>query len=306
MIYTSILQTIGNTPMVQLNKIADTKAKNLWVKLESFNPGGSVKDRPAFNMILQAEERGDLKAGMMIIEPTSGNTGIGLAVVAAAKGYKSIFTMPETMTVERRKILQAYGAEIVLTPGNLGMKGAIAEAERLANNNGYYMPMQFENFDNMEAHKATAEEIWKDSEGMIDVLVCATGTGGTVTGAGKYLKAKNPQLKLIATEPADSPVLSGGEPGVHKIPGMGPGFVPEIIDIDILDDIIRITTEHAYEMTRFLSSQEGIFVGTSSGAVAWAMVELGRREEYAGMNFCAVLPDTGERYLSSEVWDGSN
>ena len=303
MIYNNILETIGNTPMVRLNKIEDSKAQNLWVKLESFNPGGSVKDRPALNMILEAEKKGVLKQGDTIIEPTSGNTGIGLAMVAATKGYKAIFTMPETMTVERRKILQAYGAEIVLTPGAEGMMGAINEAKRLVKEHGYFMPMQFENYDNVEAHKSTASEIWNDSQGRIDVLVCATGTGGTVTGTGKYLREKNPKIKVIAIEPADSPVLSGGKPGVHKIPGMGPGFVPGILDKELFDEIVAITTEQAYEMTKFLASQEGIFVGISSGAVVWAMVELAKQDKYAGKHFCAVLPDTGERYLSSEVWE---
>ena len=303
MIYNNILQTIGCTPMVRLNRVKGARAKNLWVKLESFNPGGSVKDRPALNMVLAAEARGDLRPGMTIVEPTSGNTGIGLALVAATKGYKSIFTMPETMTVERRKILQAYGAEIVLTPGAAGMTGAIEEAQRLVRAHGYFMPMQFENVDNLEAHKSMAEEIWEDSKGQIDVLICATGTGGTVTGTGKYLKARNPHIRVVATEPADSPVLSGGKPGVHKIPGMGPGFVPSIIDREVFDEIVQITTEQAYEMTRFLAAQEGIFVGISSGAVAWALVSLAERSEFFGKNLCAILPDTGERYLSSEAFD---
>lgn len=303
MIHKNILETIGKTPIIQLNHIKNTKAKNLWVKLESFNPGGSVKDRASLNMIESAEKSGKLKPGDTIIEPTSGNTGIGLAMVTAAKGYKAIFTMPETMTIERRKILQIYGAEIILTPGDKGMKGAIAEAEKQAQEKNYFMPMQFENPDNPKAHKATAEEIWKDTDGKIDVLVCTTGTGGTITGTGKYLKEKNPNLKIIATEPADSPVLSGGQPGVHKIPGMGPGFIPKIVDKTLFNEIIKITTKDAYKMTNFLAKKEGIFAGISSGAVTWAMTEIAKRPEYAEKNLCAILPDTGERYLSSEVWD---
>ncbi len=302
MIYQNILETIGNTPIVKLNTVIETKAKNLWVKLESFNPGGSIKDRPALNMIVQAEKRGDLQQNDIIVEPTSGNTGIGLAMVASCKGYKTLFIMPESMSIERRNILKAFGAELILTPKEKGMKGAIAEAEQLASKEGYFMPSQFNNFDNSESHKTTAEEIWKDTDGNIDCVIFGTGTGGTISGTGKYLREKKPNIKIIATEPADSPVLSGGQPSPHKIQGMGAGFIPKIMNTQIYDEIVQVKTEDAYAMTTFLARKEGIFVGISSGAVSYALLELGKRDEYTGKNLLAILPDTGERYLSSELW----
>ena len=303
MIYNNILETIGNTPIVRLNSVKGVKTANLWVKLESFNPGGSVKDRAAYNMITQAEKQGLLKPGDTIVEPSSGNTGIGLALVAAARGYKCIITIPDSATIERIKILKAYGAKVMLTPRTEGMVGAIKTAESFAGKKGHFIPMQFENYNNRGAHAKTAEEIWRDTEGKIDALFCATGTGGTVTGTGENLREKKPDIKIFATEPADSPVLSGGKPALHKLPGMGPSFIPKIIDKSLFTGIIKITTEDAYRVTRYLAKKEGIFVGISSGAVTWAMIEYAKKDEYKDMNFLSILPDTGERYLSSKVWD---
>lgn len=297
MIYSHILDTIGRTPVIQLNHF---ESKKMFVKMELFNPGGSVKDRPAVHMIQAAEKQGILKKGMTIVEPTSGNTGIGLALVSAVKGYKTIFTMPESMTIERRKILEIYGAEIILTPAKLGMIGAIEKAELLADNSNFFMPSQFDNIDNVSAHKLTAQEIWEDFGDELDVLVVATGTGGTLTGIGKILSKKNPNLKIIAIEPEDSPVLSGGVAAPHKIAGMGPGFIPSILDKNIYDAVISVSTNAAYEMTRRLPQKEGLFVGISSGAVVWTMEKISKK--YPEKTILGILPDTGERYLSSDVF----
>lgn len=299
MIHTNILSTIGNTPLVRLNSFDH---KNMMVKLERANPGASVKDRAALNMIEQAEKCGDLKKGMTIVEPTSGNTGVGLAMVAAVKGYKTVFTMPETMTVERRKILQAYGGEIILTQGAKGMNGAITKANELAVDENFFMPQQFENPNNSLAHKSTAEEIWKDTEGKIDILVCATGTGGTISGTGKFLREKNPDLTIIAMEPADSAVISGQKPGPHKIQGTGPGFLPKILTSKIIDKVITVGNEEAFEYTRILAQKEGIFCGVSSGAVLVAMLQIAQDPKNANKNIVGILPDTGERYLSFDVF----
>lgn len=302
MIYKNILETIGNTPTVQLNKVADSLANNLWVKLESFNPGGSVKDRPALHMIEEAERRGDLKKGMTIVEPTSGNTGIGLAMVATVKGYPIILTMPSSMSLERQSLLRAYGAKFLLTPAEDGMIGAIDEAKKMAKKKEFFMPMQFENFDNSGAHKSTAEEIWEDTDGQIDVLVCATGTTGTISGTGYFLQKRNPEIKIIAIEPQKSSVLSGGKPGLHALQGMGAGFVPAIARTHLFDRIMRATDDDSITTAQWLSTQEGIFAGISSGAVVWGMTQLAKEEAFAGLNILGILPDTGERYLSDNVF----
>jgi len=301
--YDSILQTIGGTPVVRLNNIQDIKAAQLWVKIESFNPAGSVKDRPALNMIEDAERRGLLHPGDAIIEPTSGNTGIGLAMVAAVKGYRAVFTMAEDMSEERKKILRAYGAELIPTPAAQGTKGAIAEARRLAEAHGWLFVGQHYNPANPAAHRRTAEEIWADFGPSLDAVVCTTGTGGTISGLGRYLREHSPGLRVYATEPADSPILSRGIACKHKIMGTAPGFIPETLDTGVYDEVLPVTTEEAYEMTRFLARREGIFAGISSGAAVAAMVKLARRGDYAGRVLLAMLPDTGERYLSTDVWD---
>jgi cysteine synthase A len=301
--YDSILQTIGNTPVVRLNKISDTLAAELWVKLESFNPAGSVKDRPALNMIEDAERRGLLHPGDAIVEPTSGNTGIGLAMVAAVKGYRAVFTMAQDMSEERKKILRAYGAELILTPADQGTKGAIAEARRLAEANGWFFVGQHYNPANPGAHRSTAEEIWADFGPTLDAIVCTTGTGGTISGLGHYLRMHNPDLRVVATEPADSPILSRGIACKHKIMGTAPGFIPDTLNTGVYDEVLSVTTQDAYAMTRFLAQREGIFAGISSGAAVAGMVQLARREDFAGKVLLAMLPDTGERYLSTDVWD---
>jgi cysteine synthase A len=301
--YDNILQTIGNTPVIRLNKVTDTLAKELWVKVESFNPAGSVKDRPALNMIEQAEARGTLKPGDTIIEPTSGNTGIGLAMIAAQKGYPSVFVMAEDMSEERKSILRAFGGKLVLTPAEKGTKGAIEEAQRLAKENGWFFIGQHFNPDNPDAHKGTAREIWEDFGEELDTIVCTTGTGGTISGLGKYMRQYNPAIRIIATEPADSPILSQGIACKHKIMGTAPGFIPETLNTGIYDEILSITTEEAYSTTRFLARKEGIFAGISSGAAVAGMIRLARREEFRDRVLLAILPDTGERYLSTDVWD---
>lgn len=301
-IYNSMLELIGNTPMVRLNKVTNGLQATIFAKIESNNPGGSIKDRIGLSMIEEAEKEGILKPGSIIVEPTSGNTGIGLAMVSAIKGYKAIFTMPETMSMERRKLLAAYGAEIVLTPP--GMTSAIKAAEELAKkDNHVYIPQQFRNKSNPLAHrKTTGPEIWKDMEGKVDVLVAGVGTGGTITGTGQYLKEKNPNIKIIAVEPATSAVLSGKKPGPHNLQGIGAGFVPEVLDTKIYDQIICITNEEAYEAARSLAKKEGILSGITSGAAlaaALKYVKDSQKEE----NIVVILPDTGERYLTTELWE---
>lgn len=303
-IYADILEKIGRTPLVRISKLNRGNAEVL-VKVESFNPAGSVKDRIAIGMIEAAEKAGKIAPGALIIEPTSGNTGIGLALVAAVKGYRLILTMPDTMSIERRKLLAAYGAELVLTEGALGMKGAIAKAEELAQTHpGSFIPQQFDNPANPEYHKqTTAEEIWQDAGGRVDAFVTGVGTGGTLTGVGEVLKARNPDVKLIAVEPSDSPVLSGGRPGPHKIQGIGAGFVPSVLDTQIIDEIFPVGAEDAGDTARAAAKREGLLVGISSGAALFAALELSKRPEYAGKRIIALLPDTGERYLSGWLFN---
>ena len=302
-IYADILEKIGRTPLVRISKLNRGNAEVL-VKVESFNPAGSVKDRIAIGMIEAAEKAGKIAPGALIIEPTSGNTGIGLALVAAVKGYRLILTMPDTMSIERRKLLAAYGAELVLTEGALGMKGAIAKAEELAQTHpGSFIPQQFDNPANPEYHKqTTAEEIWQDAGGRVDAFVAGVGTGGTLTGVGEVLKARNPDVKLIAVEPSDSPVLSGGRPGPHKIQGIGAGFVPSVLDTEIIDEVFPVKSEDAGDTARAAAKREGLLVGISSGAALFAALELSKRPEYAGKRIIALLPDTGERYLSTTLF----
>ncbi len=304
MILDSILDSIGSTPIVKLNKMAPEGRAAILVKIESFNPGGSVKDRIALSMIEDAERRGVLKKGMTIIEPTSGNTGIGLAMVAAVKGYDIIFTMPETMSTERRALLKQFGAKLILTPGDKGMVGAVMKAIEMAEQFGYFMPQQFENPANPEVHrKTTANEIIHDLEGiMLDYFVVGVGTGGTITGAGEVLKDHYPDMKLIAVEPADSPVLSEGKAGPHKIQGIGAGFVPDIMNLDIIDDVVKVENDNAFEKARELCRQEGILAGISSGANVWAAIEVAKNAG-AGKTVLTVLPDTGERYLSTPLFN---
>ena len=303
-IHSTILEKIGRTPLVRINKLNEGGAEVL-VKVEYFNPAGSVKDRIAIGMIEAAEAAGKIAPGALIIEPTSGNTGIGLALVAAVKGYRLILTMPDTMSIERRKLLAAYGAELVLTEGALGMKGAIAKAEELAKTHpGSFIPQQFANPANPEYHqKTTAEEIWQDTDGKVDAFVAGVGTGGTLTGVGSVLKKRNPAVKLFAVEPSDSPVLSGGKPGPHKTQGIGAGFVPAVLDTAIIDEIIPVKSEDAGRTARAAASREGLLVGISSGAALFAALELSKRPEFAGKRIIALLPDTGERYLSSWLFN---
>lgn len=305
-IYQSVTDLIGKTPLLKANNFikANNLPANVLVKLEYFNPAGSVKDRIARAMIEQAEKEGKLKKGSVIIEPTSGNTGIGLASVAAARGYKAILTMPETMSVERRNLLKAYGAEIVLTDGSKGMKGAIAKAEELAKTlENAFIPSQFTNQVNPKAHEATTgPEIWADTDGNVDIFVAGVGTGGTLTGVGHYLKSQNANVKVVAVEPATSPVLSKGQAGPHKIQGIGAGFVPETLDTKVYDEIIAIPNEDAFKYGRQFAHSEGVLVGISSGAALAAAVDLANRPENAGKNIVVLLPDTGDRYLSTELF----
>lgn len=305
-IYTSADQLIGKTPLLELTHIEKAfalKAKVI-AKLEYFNPAGSVKDRIAKAMIEDAEASGKLKAGSVIIEPTSGNTGIGLASVAAAKGYRIILVMPETMSVERRQLMKAYGAQLVLTEGAKGMKGAIAKAQELAEETpNSFIPGQFVNPANPNTHREnTGPEIYSDADGKIDIFVAGVGTGGTITGVGEYLKSKNPSVKVVAVEPATSPVLSTGTPGSHKIQGIGAGFVPEVLNTQVYDEIITVSNEDAFATGKLIGRREGVLVGISSGAAAWAAIELAKRPENAGKNIVVLLPDTGDRYLSTPLF----
>jgi len=297
-------ELIGNTPLVRLNRITEGAGAEVVAKLESFNPLGSVKDRIGAAMILDAEEKGFITKDTVIVEPTSGNTGIALAFVCAARGYRLILTMPDTMTVERRQLLDILGAELVLTPGVEGMPGTVRKAEELvAANSNYFMPQQFKNPSNPEIHRVTtAEEVWRDTDGRVDILVSGVGTGGTITGVAEVIKARKPGFKAIAVEPADSPVLSGGKPGSHKIQGIGAGFVPDVLRLDLIDEIMQVSNEDAREMARRLAREEGILTGISSGAAAWVALEVARRAENRGKLIVVILPDTGERYLTSWLY----
>lgn len=307
-IYASVEELIGKTPLMEIRNIEREEGleARVLVKLEYLNPAGSVKDRIARNMIQAAEEKGLLKPGATIIEPTSGNTGIGLAAIAASNGYRLILTMPETMSVERRNILKAYGAEIVLTEGARGMTGAIEKAEELAKEiSGSFLTRQFENPANPEAHrKTTGPEIWQDTDGKVDILVAGVGTGGTITGTGEYLKSQNPQVKVVAVEPSDSPVLSGGAPGPHKLQGIGAGFVPKALNTQVYDEILTLGSEESFAAAKLLAHKEGILVGISSGAALHGAMELARRPENKGKTIVVILPDSGDRYYSTPLFEG--
>ena len=300
-IFSDITKTVGKTPLVRLNRMGKELDAEILVKIESFNPLSSVKDRIGVAMIEAAQKAGILKKDTVIIEPTSGNTGIALAFVCAAKGYRLILTMPETMSMERRHLLSILGAELVLTEGIRGMKGAIDKAEELAKTHkNSFVPQQFKNPANPEIHrKTTAEEIWQDTDGKVDYIIAGIGTGGTITGIGEVLKKRNPSVKMIAVEPIDSPVLSGGKPGPHKIQGIGAGFIPDVLNREIIDEIIQVAHENAGEMARRIAKEEGILVGISSGAALWAALEIAKRKEAGGKTIVAILPDSGERYLST-------
>ncbi len=299
-------ELIGNTPLVRLNRITEGLKAEVVAKLEFFNPLGSVKDRIGVSMIVDAEEKGLINKNTVIVEPTSGNTGISLAFVCAARGYKLILTMPDTMSMERRQLLSVFGAELVLTPGSEGMPGTVRKAEQLvAENPNYFMPQQFKNPANPEIHRlTTAEEIWRDTDGRVDILISGVGTGGTITGVAEVIKPRKPGFKAIAVEPVDSPVLSGGKPGAHKIQGIGAGFVPDILRIDLVDEIIKVTNEDAGIIARRLAKEEGLLAGISSGAAVWAALEVAKRTESEGKLIVVILPDTGERYLSTWLFQG--
>lgn len=294
-------ELIGNTPLVRLNRVTEGTQAEVVAKLESFNPSGSVKDRIGAAMIVDAEEKGLINKDTVIVEPTSGNTGIALAFVCAARGYRLILTMPDSMSLERRQLLSVFGAELVLTPGAEGMPGAVRKAEQLvAENRGYFLPQQFKNLANPEIHRVTtAEEIWRDTNGKVDILVSGVGTGGTITGVAEVIRQRIPKFKAIAVEPADSPVLSGGKPGEHKIQGIGAGFVPDVLRTDLIDEIVKVSNDDAGAMARRLAIEEGILAGISSGAAAWAALEVAKRPENKEKLIVVLLPDTGERYLST-------
>lgn len=306
-IYKSVQELVGNTPLMELTHIEKeyNLAAKILVKLEYFNPAGSVKDRIAKQMIEEAEAAGTIKPGSVIVEPTSGNTGIGLSMIAQTKGYKSIIVMPESMSIERRKLMKAYGAQLVLTPAKDGMKGAIAKAKEIVENTpNAWTPGQFTNQANVHAHyKTTGPEIWQDTDGNVDMLIAGVGTGGTITGTGTYLKEQNPNLEVIAVEPADSPVLAGGKPGAHKIQGIGAGFVPDVLNQNIYNRIVHVTNEDAIESGKLISKKEGVLVGISSGAALWAAIQEAKREENAGKTIVAILPDSGDRYLSTALFE---
>jgi len=302
-IFEDITAAVGYTPLVRINKLGSGQATIL-AKLESYNPCGSIKDRIAKSMIEAAEKQGHLKQGAVIIEPTSGNTGIGLACICAAKGYRLILAMPESMSIERRKLLKLFGAEIVLTPADRGMAGAVEKAEQLVvENPDSFMPQQFNNPANPQIHReSTAKEIWIDCDGKVDIFVAGVGTGGTLTGCGEVLKQRNKDLRVVAVEPKDSPVLSGGKPGPHKIQGIGAGFVPKVLNVGIIDEIIQVSNEDAMETARQLAAKEGILAGVSSGAAVWAAMQVSQRPESQGKTIVVILPDTGERYISTEMF----
>ena len=301
----TILDSIGKTPLVRLSRITRNCVAQVLAKLESKNPMGSIKDRVAWAMVKDAEERGLLRSGSVVIEPTSGNTGIGLALVCAVRGYRLVLTMPETMSLERRRILAALGADIVLTPANLGMAGAVAEARRLvAATADAFMPDQFSNPANPRIHeRTTAKEIWDDTKGEVDILVAGIGTGGTITGVARFLKGHRANAQIVGVEPAASPLLSEGKTGKHRIQGIGAGFIPKVLERDLLDEVIPVTYEDAAETARCLAREEGIFAGISSGAAMWAALQVGQREENRGKRLVVILPDSGERYLSTDLWE---
>jgi cysteine synthase A len=305
-VYADITRTIGNTPLVRLNRVTKGLPATVLAKLESFNPLGSVKDRIGVNMIEAAEQAGLIHEDTVIVEPTSGNTGVGLAFVCAARGYRLILTMPDTMSIERRRLLQALGAELILTPGAEGMPGAVRKAEELAaQDSRYFIPQQFKNPANPEIHRrTTAEEIWRDTDGEVDVVVAGVGTGGTITGIAEVLKDRKPGFQAIAVEPSASPVLSGGKPGPHKIQGIGAGFVPDVLRVDLIDEVIQVANEDAAATARRLAKEEGILAGISSGAAAFAALQVAARPENAGRLIVVILPDTGERYLSTGLFNG--
>ena len=300
-----ITQLVGGTPLVRLRHIVPANGAQVLAKLEFFNPGGSVKDRIAVSMIDAAEADGRLKPGMTVVEPTSGNTGIALAMVCAARGYPSIFTMPETMSKERRMLLRGFGAELILTPGPDGMGGAIARAKEIAEQAGHFMPQQFENPANPAVHRTTtAEEVWNDTDGTVDVFIAGVGTGGTITGVGEVLKERKPGVQIIAVEPAASPVLSGGAKGPHPIQGIGAGFIPAIMDMSVVDEVIQVQNDDAFATAKSMATREGLLVGISSGAATWAALQVAGRPENAGKTIVVVIPSFGERYLSTALFEG--